>query len=385
MQESTRDATPSSDSSKRNTDTIKDILEKIDRLHLLTEPSTFVWDDNLIPYSGNHLPEHLDKTRFLKEQQGYLSDTSQSIKTVLKQPHLRVLEIGKTFHIGDELGQGTFGKVLKAKWPPSDRQNMNGSSEFFAIKRFLKISERAPRDIVDSFIIERENLKKSEIDKHDHIVSFHTSFTDQTYFGFIMSPVAESTLKDLLEKSRESNVVLGDERVSLFEAFGCLLHVIRHLHVKLHMRHCDLKPSNILVCRFSGERFRVRLCDLGIAYAWNSSRDESTNTNQRGTAKYKAPEVHHHPMNGEVTSHNRSVDIFSTGCIFLEMYTILRSKTLDQMTRAITANHVTRFDDKWTYADSLEGAKKWLGELSKDSDGKQEEVIVDVIESMVSL
>lgn len=393
MQGSTQDAGPSSLSPRANTETIKLILDKINRLPLLTglqARGDFVWDDYLIPYGKSDLPseEQSYRTEFFEEQKAHLDDPPQLIESLFqlydegsRPPHLRVNDIGKTLDIVGILGSGAFGEVLKleVKWPPTVRRNLDARSKVFAMKRFPKKSaSKSVESILDSFINERNNLEKAERCKHRHIVSFHASFTDESYFGFIMSPVAESNLKNLLENSRESNIILIDERKSLYEAFGCLLEAVRHLHEDLNMRHCDLKPSNILVCRLQGDHFRVRLCDLGISYAWDSSENESTDRNHRGTARYKAPEVR-----GETTSHNRMADIFSLGCIFLEMYAVLRGTTLDQMARTITDNNKETFDNHWTYADSLQGVRKWLEEFLQDDDDGREEVLVGLIKSML--
>ncbi|MCJ1268929.1 hypothetical protein MMC22_008817 [Lobaria immixta] len=383
-----QDAGPSSLSPRANTETIESILRQIEGLPLLTglqARGDFVWDDNLVPYGRSDLPSEMQsyRTKFLEKQKAHLDDPSQPIESLFKlgdegpRPHRRVIDIGKTLDIVGELGRGAFGEVLKAKWPPTARQNLDAPCRVFAMKRFPKKSlPRSINSIADSFINERENLEKAERCKHLHIVSFVASFTDESYFGFIMSPVAKSNLKTLLEQSRESNI---DERKSLYEAFGCLLETIRHLHEDLKMRHCDLKPSNILVCRLQGDHFHVCLCDLGISYAWDSTENESTDRNHRGTARYKAPEVR-----GETRSHNRMADIFSLGCIFLEMYAVLRGRTLDQMARSITDNHES-FDNHWTYAGSLQGVRKWLEELLQDDDDDREEVLVGLIKSMVSL
>lgn len=379
----------SSETSTANTDTIKLILSNIGRASLLNNSPDFVWDDILIPYSKDHLPhdERSYEDRFLEEQEKHLLNTSQPIKDILKladkgfPPHLRVSKISDKFHIDkdNELGHGTFGQVLKAEWLPSAGQKVAASFKCFAIKQIPK-----QHSLVKSFKNECRNLEKSEKRRHSHIVNFHASFTDEENFGFIMSPVADSTLKDLLEKSRESSSIIPQgERASLFEAYGCLLDAIRHLHDKLKMRHCDLKPSNILWCR-RDDHFHVRLCDLGISYAWDSPQDESTDQNQRGTKKYKAPEVHKSQKGIEGTTHNRLVDIFSLGCIFLEMHAILTSRTLDQMARDITDNE-KRFHDDWTYAQSLTRIRKWLGDLAQDSDENNKDFIVGVIEKMVRL
>lgn len=375
----------SSKTPKANTDTIELILSNIHWVSLIKSSPDFVWDDILIPYSKGHLPpnERNYKNQFLKEQEEHLSDTSQTIENILKltdegsPPHLRVSKIGDIFEIGDKLGHGTFGQVFKAKWRRNNGQN---PATVFAIKQIHKQNSH-----VKSFLNECRNVEKSEISRHHHIVNFHASFTDEDLFGFIMSPVAESTLKDLLEKRSEPNFIIPQgERDSLFEAYGCLLDAIRHLHVELQMRHCDLKPSNILVVHLN-DHFLVRLCDLGISYAWDSPQDESTDQNQRGTKKYKAPEVHEPQKGGEDTSHNRLVDIFSLGCIFLEMHAILTSRTLDQMAQDITDDPKKSFRDDWTYAHSLKGVRKWLGDLAQDDDESDKGFIVGVIEDMVCL
>lgn len=211
------------------------------------------------------------------------------------------------------------------------------------------------------------------------MISFHASFTDEEFFGFITSPVAESNLKSLLEKSNKNNVILKYESESLSQAFGCLLEAVRHLHDDLKMRHCDLKPNNILVCSRPGSHFSVRICDLGISYTWNPPQNDSTDKNQRGTQRYKAPEV----LSKQETTHNQMGDIFSLGCIFLEMYTVIRGRTLDEMARVIRQDQSISFGDYWAYANSLSGVKEWLKELQPGVQSGPGEVVVSVITDMV--
>ena len=189
-------------------------------------------------------------------------------------------------------------------------------------------------------------------------------------------------MKSLLEKLNKNNVILKEESESLSKAFGCLLEAVRHLHEVLTMRHCDLKPSNILVCGSPGSHFSVRICDLGISHTWNFPQDESTDENQRGTQRYKAPEV----LSEQNMTHNHKVDIFSLGCIFLEMYTVMRGKTLDGMARVIRQDQIPSFDGSWAYANSLSGVKEWLKKLQAGiQSGPWKEhisLITDMVKSM---
>ena len=402
MQGSTRDSEPLVESPRANTacPRVELILKNINRLDLLTRFQAgpgFVWDDTLIPYSKDHLPKDkhgcLDyRTRFLGEQNNHLSDASPlspSIQGISKLAdrssprHLQVIDICELFNFNFDrpLGHGSFGEVFKAKSKAIESPEV----KVFAIKRFRKPAPgEATRNTVTSFKSELEKLEKLENNKHRHMISFHASFTDEKYFGFITSPVAESNLKYLLEKFNPENPSPSADREIFYESFGCLLEAVRHLH-HLEMRHCDLKPSNILVVRDpSGHRY-VRICDLGSAYTWDSQdQNESTDKNRRGTQKYKAPEVlRDKVLYGKKITHDRKVDIFSLGCILLELHTRLEGRTLDQMARAITLNQKSSFNGLWTYADSLQGIGEWLKELHPDDDDGHGEVPVRLIKSMV--
>ena len=369
---------------------VETILRKIDRLDLLAKfqrSQDFVWDDTLIPYTIHQLPK--DKLeyekRFVKEQKKHLPKPSQQIQTILEPadksapPRLQFDDISKNLDFGDKLGEGTYGTVFKAKLPPSHSRNADARSMTFAVKRFDKCRGPDMKSPLGEFKTERDNLECSEKQKHHHLVSFHASFTDEESFGFITSPVAESNLKSLLEKSNKTNAILKEEGESLSQALGCLLEAVRHLHEDLKMRHCDLKSSNILVCDRPGRQFSVRICDLGISYTWNFPQDDSTDENQRGTQRYKAPEV----LSKQNMTHNRKGDIFSLGCIFLEMYTVIRGKTLDEMARVIRQDQKPSFDGSWAYANSLSGVKEWLKELQTGVQSGPGEELIRVITNMV--
>ena len=370
---------------------VKTILLEIDRLDLLANfrrSQDFVWDDTLIPYTIHQLPrdESEYEERFVQVQKKQLPKPSQEIQAILESasqsapPRLRFYDISKHLYFGDKLGEGTYGTVFKAKLPLSHTGNIDARPTIFAVKLIPKCQGQDIKSPLREFKTERKNLERSEKQKHRHLVSFHASLTDEESFGFIMSPVADSNLKSLLEKSNKNSVIPKEESESLSKAFGCLLEAVRHLHDDLKMRHCDLKSSNILVCGRPGSHFSVRICDLGISHTWDFPQDESTDENQRGTQRYKAPEV----LSKQSMTHNRKGNIFSLGCIFLEMYTVIRGKTLDEMAGVIRQDQNSSFDGSWAYANSLRGVKEWLKELQQTGvqSGPREEFI-SVITDMV--
>ena len=373
---------PTTGASSEEARTSQEILRKIDKSSLFRPKSGFRWNDSLLPYSREQLPE--DETedddqlklkytdRFLEEQHKWLDPTSpDSFLDEIRagrssQPYIQVIDIGSLIHIREPLGSGRVGTIVhKVLLAVGDESSLH-----FAMKRIPK--PQAPRNnqtnlrsvtkaIVDEFKNECANMRKCE---HHHLVAFHASFTDENHFGIIMSPAAESTLQEVLSNYDVTNEIhaprFEDQSELLQTAFGCLLEAVRYLHDQ-QIKHRDLKPGNILV----HER-RILICDFGSTYNWEpADRKESTENSQAGTRRYKAPEVLQDPSSNLPTRHNRKTDIFSLGCIFLELHTVLSGETLDQMVQCITQDRNNRYNENgaWTYTSALAGIERWLDQL----------------------
>ena len=377
-----QDAGASSESPRSPHAKISAILKNIQKLRLLQtstiEPG-FVWNDFLIPYSKQQLPKDENgslyyATNFMEEQKTFLSETSgKSILDILTRhcneglpPHIQIKNISDVLQVGISLGRGRKGEVRRVELPVDDSQADNNDPHVFAMKRVHKPAPRessgVSRSTVSEFEAELQNLSRC---RHRHIIKLRASFTDEANFGFIISPVAESTLQELLSVYTSKNHIYKDKAVrkALFNAFGCLLDAVHYLHDALNIRHRDIKPRNILI-----HNYRVLICDLGSAYDFEPpDQNESTEANRPpGTRKYKAPEVLESINSIERLKHNRKVDIFSLGCVFLEIHTVLSERTLDQMAKFITQNDTTEFEGEsgdWTYASSLERADRWLEEI----------------------
>ena len=352
------------------------ILKTINKLHFLESTSlksAFVWDDFSVPYSKAQLPEEkngsLDYVHdFLKEQKDILDEIDLSAPSVQdifnnpngeEPPHVQLDDISKVFQFGEVLGQGKFGDVHEAKLQCRNRDK-GGHPREFAIKRMRKptVGEQ-PKTTVADFVMEQRHLRKC---KHHHVIEFLASFTDERDFGLITSPVADSTLKGILSEYTEENNIIDDRatRNALMNAFGCLLEAVSYLHDELKIRHRDLKPGNILL-----HNYRVRICDFGSAYDHEPpDQNESTEASRPpGTRRYKAPEVLPDHEFSVPQRHNNTVDMFSLGCIFLEMHTVLSEQTLNKMAKFITQGGTSEFGGSWIYASSLKWIDPWLAEI----------------------
>lgn len=132
-----------------------------------------------------------------------------------------------------------------------------------------------------------------------------------------MSPVGDCNLLDYY------SVALNDtDKSSLLRSFfGCLANALEYIH-SIKIRHRDIKPHNILV---KGDR--VLLADFGIALDWEELSRSTTTADSGKTWLYAAPEV------ANYEKRNTAADVWSLGCVFMEMATIIKGKPITTMRR----------------------------------------------------
>ncbi|KAH7402706.1 kinase-like domain-containing protein [Pyrenochaeta sp. MPI-SDFR-AT-0127] len=204
-----------------------------------------------------------------------------------------------------------------------------------------KIGEREKKEI--------EILKRLS---HVHMVQLIGTYTQQKFLGIILHPVAVCDLHTFFEDVEEwSNTLaewkfsveaslnsLGSSSKARLEALnygfptketpykassvylkiGCLVSAVAYLHDQ-KIRHKDLKPSNILL-----SQDRLWLSDFGSATDF-TLLSESATDNERGTPRYFAPEM------AQWKACGRAADMFSLGCVLLEIITLHRTGTLEHI------------------------------------------------------
>lgn len=106
----------------------------------------------------------------------------------------------------------------------------------------------------------------------------------------------------------------------LQQLMGCITEALAFVHEK-GIRHRDLKPKNILL-----SPGRVYLADFGIARDVKGSENSIT-CGRYGTASWIAPEVY----DGE-DHHMSRADVFSLGCVFLNIATVLYGGSIEVAT-----------------------------------------------------
>lgn len=188
-----------------------------------------------------------------------------------------------------------------------------------------------------------KEVKNMSALRHPHIVAYVASFEDyciqtreikrrprgkaHTAFfkvnqkikkhilGIAMYPPAQcnlhSFMDEVFQSPREADWILPH----LHTYFGCLSQAVTYLHRQsVQIRHKDIKPENIVIDDFG----LPVLTDFGLSKHFETGQYSEGPTPK--TLKYADPEAIHEERRDEHS------DIFSLGCVFLEMATVLLGK-----------------------------------------------------------
>ncbi|KAK0612215.1 kinase-like domain-containing protein, partial [Immersiella caudata] len=199
------------------------------------------------------------------------------------------------FEFVELLGKGKYGIV--------DRVRSRQTLKHYARKCIHRgVSATLDSRMYRQFEGEIQALKRLS---HPHIVKLVGSYTDKDNLGVIMTPIADMNLEEFL--TSQKSPILRNR--SLPEYFGCLATALAYLHQQ-DVRHNDIKPRNVLV-----KDSKVYLADFGTSRSWGAEEISTTVGMHEGyTPRYAAPETH--DTNGP---RNRASDVWSLGCVYLEM------------------------------------------------------------------
>ncbi|TSK28030.1 Cyclin-dependent kinase 6 [Bagarius yarrelli] len=201
------------------------------------------------------------------------------------------------YEILAEIGQGAYGKVYKAR-------ELSEKQRLIAVKR-LNISAEPEAGIPQFMIREVALLRKIGFFNHPNIVKLLDVSADVRKQGLDLTLVFEYIDQDL---SSFLSTVPGDGlgRDKIKDIMQQLLQGLDFLHTNTVL-HRDLKPNNVLL----SSRGEVKIADFGLARIYTN---RMALTPCVVTLWYRAPEVLLH------SSYMSSVDIWSAGCIFAELF-----------------------------------------------------------------
>jgi serine/threonine protein kinase len=216
--------------------------------------------------------------------------------------------------------------------------------------------------VLKDFERELGHLKKLS---HSHIVELVGSYTDPKFVAIIMSPVAEYNLKDFLAL----DPLPRGGRSFLRTFFGCLATAVYYLHEN-RVRHKDIKPQNVLV-----KGHQVFLTDFGISLDWSELDQSTTSGPAIRTLRYCAPEV------ADFMPRNLLSDVWSLGCVVLEIWTALKGEKITSL-----LEYLDRNGSKSTcYFLNRDSAITWCTNLEDKSGTSEDNPPSDWIRGMMQL
>lgn len=181
---------------------------------------------------------------------------------------------------------------------------------------------------------------------HGHITRFEFAWSTRNGYCFTMTPVADCNLQSYLDECTEQDFP-GDKISLMQQWFGSLLDALSYAHGK-SIKHNDIKPSNILV-----HDGRPILCDFGLAKDFTDQQSTSEGLVLTGTPLYYPPEE----------GRGTAADIFALGCVFSEMLTVSKRKSLHEYTA-----FRRKKDGSPVFRESLRSVEQWLQAFKQDDD-----------------
>ncbi|KAH8701403.1 kinase-like domain-containing protein [Phaeosphaeriaceae sp. PMI808] len=198
---------------------------------------------------------------------------------------------------------------------------------------------------------------------HAHIIRVIGTYVKGRELSILLYPVAEHNLEQFLEKSKDSNTdtrLRSNMRASCTKFYSCLSSAVRYIH-KENTKHMDIKPKNILVKQVGSSlsppdvSFKICIADFGIAKSYETSDEIETDGRTSFTKRYAAPEVVNQVFRG------LPADIFSLGCVFVEIYAVIsvhRSDLFSFTPRGMPPDEIGNKEK--SYQANIEGLQDWL-------------------------
>ena len=169
--------------------------------------------------------------------------------------------------------------------------------------------------------------------RHPHVVRLLTTYSDLSTSTILMKPAADYSLSQYLQ-TRSLTEPIADEA---FGWFSCLVSGLKHIHEQ-NILHGDIKPHNILI--FEG---RLLYADFGLS-ATIPHHDAIISDAGVVTKRYAAPEVKE-GVRGSAS------DIWSLGCIFLEMLIVMLNQSIKETLNAQNLLSISR-EQEACYSDN---------------------------------
>lgn len=252
------------------------------------------------------------------------------------------------------LGHGSLGVVEEVR-------HIGGQFPTFVRKRVKLPLPKTKAAAYLKIVQEEARILRTLV--HPHIVTLIGSYEDMKQsrrpsYCLLMSPVGENDLETFLtivgehEFTSEFSI---RSRKCIRNWMACLASALTYMHAS-GVRHQDIKPSNII---HKGDH--IFFTDFSSSSSFKVGHTTSTENPTRSTPMYGAPEV-----TSERGKHGRTTDIFSLGCVFSDILSVVEGRTVLSFQDYLRSNgNAAATDTKQVsgslkYSEKIQAIKKWF-------------------------
>lgn len=320
---------------------------------LLEQPNGL--SDSSLPLSQTQLPADFSegwKLRF-RDAQSLVCDSSGVEQMIRMRKHMTFHKTPNFFYSTKFFGTGGRGEVDEVFYTLGDAPRC-------ARKRIPRPAmSTANAATAAAFLNEVDCMKRIA---HRHCVELVASYSDPSVFAILMLPSAKCNLAKYLEDAVKS----PDMQTFLPQFFGCLSRGLWHMH-RQQLRHRDIKPENILILDN-----KVFLADFDCSYNWSHTLHSTTQAVPPRTKEYASPEV---ARSGfvEHPKIDSSSDIWSLGCVFLEIITTFSGRSVRDLDTL----------RKSCYCNNIKEIHQWTEELREIDTQPSVNAVLDLIQGML--
>ncbi|KAE9973286.1 hypothetical protein EG327_009135 [Venturia inaequalis] len=209
---------------------------------------------------------------------------------------------------------------------------------------------------------------------HSHIVQVVGSYSLGNRFSILCYPGTEWTLHQFLTQTATSSEEDNVTKRVVARFFTCLVSALGYIH-GARLRHQNLRPRTILVARSTSHQERYKVYLTGFEFVHTQRRppsvssdiDEAENETEDNSQGTRSPsEKGKYAPVEQFTS--RSADIFSLGCIYLEMMAVISNapKARDRLQSILNSKARDLGKASFAYREHVEALRKWIKSFSTD-------------------
>lgn len=322
-------------------------------------------------------------------------------RQVRDSPYLRFLKLND-FNSPDTLGwsgKGNHVEYQRHGDVPLTLGDCLGRGSYAIVQRVI-CSDTDKRPLAQKIILDYRTggiekvmteVKCIQHLRHRHIVQLVGTYVVRWTLHILLFPVGQWNLRQFLQEFEDEKMESKayPDFYSLGTFFKCLACGVAYLHEEVvpHIINLDIKPENIIVRRCSDRRLSVFITDFGVSRSFQPSSPSTDANTLYTTPIYQAPEI------AKKREYGRKADIFSLGCVYSEMATILAGKTVQAYSKHREHTLPGIIQPSIAFESNLGASMKWLEELKSLSPLKKPSTgrniawwssLLDRIEKMMS-